>query len=52
MDLLYCEYNIVAKTSPSETLVLWTFNGKGIATWTNEYRNVMISKDFVEFTKK
>lgn len=48
MDYIYCEYVDYISTTPDDK-IMWFYNDEMIAKWTNEYRNIMISKDFVDF---
>ena len=48
MDYIYCEYiDFISETLDNK--IMWFYNNEVIAKWTNEYRNIMISKDFVDF---
>jgi hypothetical protein len=52
MNYLFCEHiYYVGKTSDNK--IMW-FNRKDemIAKWTDEYKNLMISKDFLDFVHK
>ena len=44
MDYIYCEYVDYISTTPDDK-IMWFYNNEMIAKWTNEYRNIMISKE-------
>lgn len=46
IDYLYCEFIEVEVEDLDE--ISWYSKGKKIAKWTEEYKNIMISKDFLE----
>lgn len=48
MDYLYCEHIDFTSEYKTETIT-WFCNDKPIAKWTDMYRNIMISKDFLDF---
>ena len=48
IDYIYCEYVDYISITPDDK-IMWFYNDEMIAKWTNEYRNIMISKDFVDF---
>ena len=50
---LYCEHNIKSRfTEINGGVVTWIYNGEVIAKWTEEYKNIMISKDFIKKAKQ
>ena len=48
MDFLYFEHIDMISETPNNSVVLWIKDGEVVAKWTDEYKNVMISKNFVE----
>ena len=51
MDFLYSEYiDFVSKTPNNK--ILWISNDVTVAKWTDEYRNIMISEDFVNMVSE
>ena len=50
MDFLYSWY--ITRCSLQEECILWYHEDELIAKWTKEYRNIMISKDFVDEVSK
>lgn len=53
MDYLYCEFIRKTVKNHFENYIIWIdYNNNEVAKWTNEYRNIMISKDFLDFVKK
>lgn len=51
MDFLYFDRIDMISETPNN-FVLWIKDGEVVAKWTEEYKNVMISKDFVESIDK
>lgn len=51
IDFLYGEYIDFVSETP-DNKILWISNGVTVAKWTNEYRNIMISEDFVNMVSE
>jgi hypothetical protein len=55
MEFLYCDYIRKTIYTPNKGTgyIIWIdYNDNEIAKWTNEYRNIMISKDFLNSVKR
>ena len=55
MEFLYCDQIRKAIYTPNKGTgyIIWIdYNDNEIAKWTNEYRNIMISKDFLNSVKR
>lgn len=52
MDFLYFDRIDMISETPNNSAVLWIKDSEVVAKWTEEYKNVMISKDFVESIDK
>lgn len=54
MDYLYCEritkMEDISEIAPlhDRRIIIWFCNEEAVAKWTSDYKNIMISKDFLE----
>jgi hypothetical protein len=48
VNFLYGRFIDFISETP-DNKILWIANGETVAKWTNEYKNIMISEDFVIF---
>lgn len=54
IDYLYCDRITETETKTEiaplhdRIVIIWFCNGEKVAKWTSDYKNIMISKDFLE----